>query len=283
MFAHQVIEDLKKQNYDSISKEWEVARIVVVEYLKKSISFHIEDVMGVMWAFKPDNKMMFENKKYMKAPYKITWIDFYTEDGKRGILFIDGEIYGDNNRHRVFTFENINNGIKGVWMMHPLYGILDEEYTPTNGIEYNLLLNKDGERLGGHVFHCEEFIHTYVRAYWLILENYQMLMQCKNVTTENHKPSEALNMARRKRGKQELLTYKTLKLLLPGKKEKHLLQNNPTGDHNRIHFCRGHFKEYTAEAPLFGRITGLWWWQPHVRGKSTDGVVMKDYQVEVAP
>lgn len=106
------------------------------------------------------------------------------------------------------------------------------------------------------------------------------LLNCKNITTETHIPDRALNKARQKRGKQELLTYKTLKLLLPGNKEKHRLENTPTGEHNRIHFCRGHFKEYTADAPLFGRITGLWWWQPHVRGQNKDGIVMKDYEVK---
>lgn len=114
-----------------------------------------------------------------------------------------------------------------------------------------------------------------------LLNEVLILLNCKNITTETHNPDIKLNKARRKKGKQELFEYKTLKLLLPGNKEKHLLKNEPTGEHNRIHFCRGHFKEYTAEAPLFGRITGLWWWQPHVRGQNKDGVVMKDYNVGV--
>jgi hypothetical protein len=50
--------------------------------------------------------------------------------------------------------------------------------------------------------------------------------------------------------------------------------------HNRIHFQLGHFKTYTAEKPLFGHITGRFWWQPHVRGKNKDGIVMKDYVVD---
>jgi hypothetical protein len=46
---------------------------------------------------------------------------------------------------------------------------------------------------------------------------------------------------------------------------------------------RGHFKQYTAERPLFGRFTGLYWWQPHLAGKAKDRVVVKDYRIEVDP
>lgn len=49
--------------------------------------------------------------------------------------------------------------------------------------------------------------------------------------------------------------------------------------HNRIHFCRGHFKNYTPEKPLLGKYTGLYWWEPHIRGKDTSGFVDKDYEV----
>lgn len=50
-----------------------------------------------------------------------------------------------------------------------------------------------------------------------------------------------------------------------------------------IHWVRGHFKQYTAERPLFGRFTGLYWWQPHLAGKAKDRVVVKDYRIEVDP
>jgi len=39
-------------------------------------------------------------------------------------------------------------------------------------------------------------------------------------------------------------------------------------------------KEYTQEHPLFGKLTGLYWWQPHVRGQNKEGIVMKDYAIK---
>ena len=29
---------------------------------------------------------------------------------------------------------------------------------------------------------------------------------------------------------------------------------------------KGHFKEYTKERPLFGKIAGLFWWETHLAG-----------------
>jgi hypothetical protein len=46
---------------------------------------------------------------------------------------------------------------------------------------------------------------------------------------------------------------------------------------------RGHFKHYTAEAPLFGRMTGTWWWSPTLKGDAAHGVVEKEYQIEMGP
>lgn len=46
-----------------------------------------------------------------------------------------------------------------------------------------------------------------------------------------------------------------------------------------LHLCRGHFKDFSAEKPLFGKLTGRYWWSPQVRGKAEAGVVVKDYNV----
>ncbi|MHB8383745.1 MAG: hypothetical protein ACYDC3_15560 [Candidatus Binataceae bacterium] len=44
-----------------------------------------------------------------------------------------------------------------------------------------------------------------------------------------------------------------------------------------MHICRGHFKTYDEENPLFGKLVGTFWWQAHVRGDSRFGTVSKEY------
>jgi len=104
-----------------------------------------------------------------------------------------------------------------------------------------------------------------------------LLLGCKNIEFKKNIPDVKLQKARKKRGKLPLFTYHTLVIKPTGNRQesvpKHLWDN-------RVHLCRGHFKTYTKKKPLFGNITGRFWWQPSVRGQNKNGVVMKDYKVE---
>jgi hypothetical protein len=59
-------------------------------------------------------------------------------------------------------------------------------------------------------------------------------------------------------------------------------QASTRGLRHALHICRGHFKTFTADAPLFGRHEGTYFWPAHVRGHSEEGIRVKDYSV-VAP
>lgn len=107
-----------------------------------------------------------------------------------------------------------------------------------------------------------------------------LLLNCKNVETESHPPPKKLNKKRISKNKSPLFTFHTLKLKFPQKRSVPSGERKEAENHCRLHFCRGHFKKYTDENPLFGRISGLWWWQPHVRG-TREGFVDKDYEVKI--
>jgi hypothetical protein len=54
-----------------------------------------------------------------------------------------------------------------------------------------------------------------------------------------------------------------------------------SGDLQRaMHICRGHFKTYDEDHPLFGKILGTFWWSAHVRGNPAFGFVEKEYAVK---
>lgn len=52
-----------------------------------------------------------------------------------------------------------------------------------------------------------------------------------------------------------------------------------TGIKRALHICRGHFRRYTEDAPLFGKYIGTCWIESHVRGSSEAGEVVKQYEV----
>lgn len=65
------------------------------------------------------------------------------------------------------------------------------------------------------------------------------------------------------------------------------INNNPlegSGDQEHVdrrwHICRGHFAEYTAERPLFGKLIGKYWIPQHARGNRKVGVIEKDYAIK---
>jgi hypothetical protein len=55
-----------------------------------------------------------------------------------------------------------------------------------------------------------------------------------------------------------------------------------SGLRHALHICRGHFKAFTDEAPLFGKYTGTYWWADHARGDAQQGAVTKDYRIKIA-
>jgi len=101
-------------------------------------------------------------------------------------------------------------------------------------------------------------------------------LNCKNITTKEISRDKE-NLKRGRKNLPPLYSYHVLQITSPsankGEKPRILGQ----GKH-RQHWCRGHFKHYTEEKPLFGKYTGLYFWEPHLRGDSKRGFADKDYE-----
>jgi hypothetical protein len=111
-----------------------------------------------------------------------------------------------------------------------------------------------------------------------VLETILKLLHCKNIKVVDVVPPRKLNKKRTRRKKEPLFIYKTLVIVKPGVTK---TSNEPCGSEkdSRVHLCRGHFKEYTPEKPLFGKHIGRYWWEPQVRGNIENGMVTKKYEI----
>jgi hypothetical protein len=111
-----------------------------------------------------------------------------------------------------------------------------------------------------------------------VVQTILKLLHCKNIRTSKVEPSQKLNKKRVKKGKEPAYSYEILNIIRLG-----ITSGDPYGENNegntRLHLCRGHFKEYTDDRPLFGKHTGRYWWEPQVRGKLKNGLVEKDYNI----
>jgi hypothetical protein len=100
------------------------------------------------------------------------------------------------------------------------------------------------------------------------------VLSCKNIRTQVITPKKR----KLKRGKLPLLSYHILQI-----EQKTVNQGAQgvamTAWSNRVHLCRGHVKEYTAERPLFGKYVGRVWCPPHARGNKALGVIHKEYKI----
>jgi len=118
-------------------------------------------------------------------------------------------------------------------------------------------------------------------AFLSILDVFLMLINCQNITYETKNPPEKLNKKRREKSREEMVSYHVLNIAPTSPKKQTKNGATGAGEQRRVHLCRGHFKTYTEDAPLFGRFTGRFWWQHQVRGQDKSGIVHKDYHVEV--
>jgi len=267
MYAHQVIEDLKTLAYVPNDK-----KNVIIRAISNAHKFHFGDSGEIIkpfvkWVGK--KRLFIDETDSIKFPYDLLWFDYTlpTEKNtpivKRGILL--EKI--NENKFLVISFGGVNN-VK--WnLLNKVYEITIGTGAISSGDIYNAsFLPRD-----------EEWENRYLASTLSVVACSLLLLNCKNITTEIIKAPGALNNKRRKNGTQEIFDYHVLNVNVPSRRGEYREKTEPLS-HVRVHLCRGHFKEYTEEHPLFGRLTGLYWWQPHVRGQNKDGIVMKDYKIK---
>lgn len=123
-----------------------------------------------------------------------------------------------------------------------------------------------------------------VDGLWSLLLPYCLgvsFAHCRNVELADLPVPEAVSKKRRKRGKRSTV-FKTLEIR-PMKAVLRDADANPeTGLKQRLHICRGHFKDYRNGRGLFGKYRGVFWWDMHVRGDKSAGRVEKDYAVSAS-
>lgn len=154
-------------------------------------------------------------------------------------------------------------------------GIISQYYKDEPGMIVHSPNNKGTKREDG-AFAFENKIlgglaHQ-VHAFFLAIS----FLHCKNVETverdlyiprKERKPKDYFE-------KYHILKIDRMKRVLSseGKSES-------SGLKNALHVCRGHFKDFSKGGGLFGKYTGMYWWDSQVRGSKQVGIVNKDYEV----
>jgi hypothetical protein len=112
---------------------------------------------------------------------------------------------------------------------------------------------------------------------WMALN----LLNCRNVTTVSRGPAFGRS-GREKRQGRPGVRYHSIQLPGMSRQSQHGRRTRTDEAVMAMHRVRGHFKTYTAEAPLMGRHVGTYWWGWQVRGNKAHGEIVADYQFKGA-
>jgi hypothetical protein len=264
MHAYKVINDLnqKKRFYYPMDVQH------LIGYLEKSQKFHFGMAFDLpLEDIKPDDLWEL-GRHYWRLPYPVTWFDYVMKGELTGVLVNVGYLCLEE-MGIIHMFVFVERPKPRMW-----YLVCGFKIRPT----------PDEKRS----FDLESLVFPFPMQHdyemnWHPNELLRLLLilNCKNVKTRVVAPPRKPRTSKTKRKLTQIFEYHTLtvKLSHSGDREVTLGQADSA---NRIHLCRGHFKQYTADKPLFGKHTGLYFWPAHVRGRNTNGVVMKDYEVETA-
>jgi hypothetical protein len=106
-------------------------------------------------------------------------------------------------------------------------------------------------------------------------------MHCRNVDVRPVDPPSKLALKAERRRGRRLTRYYVLEI----DPMRRVLEREggveTQGLRRALHICRGHFKTYTDTAPLFGRVTGTYWWESFARGSLEEGLIEKDYRLRL--
>ena len=275
MYAHQVIDHLRSNDGRYSQKDIDLA----IDAIRNAPKFHFGDGSELTKLFlkPPDFKEPWykEYRQEVNPPFDISWFDittkYNTTYAKAGFLILHAKCFNS-----VTIYEFLCSRETSLWLAWPVIWVVDLDPLKRglSFLQNNLyLMNQMSPEEIFKFGHSSSPGGAIVCAVNFSL----MLLNCKNVTYQKRSPSEK-EISRSKNGKQPVFSYHTL-MFNPFYKK-----SNSSGPKdkwsNRVHFQRGHFKTYTIDNPLFGSITGRFWWQAHVRGKNKNGIVMKDYVVE---
>ncbi len=105
------------------------------------------------------------------------------------------------------------------------------------------------------------------------------LMNLKNIDLYENIVPEKVVKKRFKSGKHAYTKYYTLKIVTAHYNKGSVTSSRESQDLTAMHLMRGHFKDYSKGKGLFGKLKGMYWWTPTIRGSEKAGVVIKDYEV----
>jgi len=316
VFAHQVVDDLKKLLPDVRESSKALFENSITE-IQNAHKFHMGEVQDLWELFQKTREDLGVAPLFMGAmahnvrnPFKLCWYDFtcqrFTEAERdrelnlrvvRKLGFLSKELTKD-----VFMCLPFAPGRDDYWEPHSVEFVIAvgktfsevcEGMEESDSFEYGVVesaARKDGDR-NITTFDLversanDEGAHKVDNIMLNVLNFALMLLNTRNIVTEPNYPSKQLNKARVKKDKPPIDVYHTLAINVPAKwkREKGEVSGQPSqGLYTmKFHTRKGHFAYYGpiyGRKLLFGTYEGRVWISPYTCGDPTRGNVIKEYK-----
>lgn len=107
-------------------------------------------------------------------------------------------------------------------------------------------------------------------------------IHCKNVKVIKKGGNLSHQTIPKRRRHVPKLEYHILDIEPLRKIIRYIAEARKTGLKQSLHIVRGHFKKYGGEnGLLFGKHSGFFWWADHCQGSISEGVIGKDYRINL--
>lgn len=233
--------------------------------LSEAMNFHLDDVL-IFWKA---TKNILDKPDFIAFPpiYEKVLLTYQANTEKKAALFWKSD---DGFFHvRDFAYTKDRR-----WAMNPVHmkfdsalEIVEKGHSPNLNEEVRSILEISIAEAAQKI-----------RLFGVLFK----LLTCKNIITEAIEPPCKVNKKRIRNGKIPLYRYHILKVKPFGSYySRRFSEAIDPQSHNCLHLCRGHFKLFSEDRPLFGKYSGLFWWQPSIRGQNKNGFVDKEYRVDL--
>jgi hypothetical protein len=242
-----------KKNADALSGLYVVNAENVCEYLERTKQFNIWDPQKL---------------PVVTPPFKRFWMEYSVPGMKNtnvGTLLLSDQFNREDHGVRWLTKATMFLRVYGQ-MVYPGHFLF--EISP-NG---KLLGIADHLRLDKEVKDDISLGMANVILWTLCFMNTQKVERIETV------PPEKLSRSHQKKYGVPMSRFYTLKVTAMNERSSRVHHG---GEHNSPahHIVRGHFRQFSLNKPLFGKWSGVYWWNEFERGDRKRGEVTKEYEV----
>jgi hypothetical protein len=208
---------------------------------------------------------------------KIAYMDLSTKPDVKQRIAVLLENIKEETVNCVALYSFFENGKYLPWQVYPIsVGFNEQNITSKNFQLFNVLGSETTKEE-------DDILSVSLISFFNETCVFTDILNCQNVVTKDVLPTEKLNQKRIRNGKLPLYSYKILEVVKGKPRTKNagsVPWDYKSPEAVRFHLCRGHFKTFTEERPLFGKYSGTFWWNPQSRGDRSKGAIEKEYSVK---